>query len=443
MPLQNALLSNTTAGRGEMTIAELNCRGANWRNLVTCPNCGENNPENFRFCGMCGTALEARRPAGAPRVAAPPDAVRTVPSASAEPQRTAISRNVPAQGSAPPVAGPSFLGLNQPPATKRQDGFDSAADGLGNKPFASVDSFFEPEEPKTGARRIFLLLVLLVVLGVAGWWVYSQYLGASTHRALQSVESAPSASEVPAANSATQPGASSGAPSSASSQMPQPSQTSQTSQASQTPSQESQPSTALQTRAASVPNSSQPAAPVGTPPTASENASSPSGKKATSAHGEVADQESSSADRSTSSGTQTAKEIAKETPPTRPEKTAGDNTKAAAPAPGAVSASTDRGDEAFRRGEAYLYGRGVRENCAEAIKSLKAAAAQRSAKARSTFGTMYATGHCVPRDLPTSYSWFAQALRLDPNNQILEKDLTAVWNQMTPPERQMATKMKE
>jgi TPR repeat protein len=101
------------------------------------------------------------------------------------------------------------------------------------------------------------------------------------------------------------------------------------------------------------------------------------------------------------------------------------------------------GDAAFRKGDAYLYGRGVPENCDEAIKNLKAASAGGSAKARSTFGTMYATGHCVPRDLPTSYSWFALALRADPNNQILEKDLTAVWNQMTPPERQLTTKQKQ
>jgi len=101
------------------------------------------------------------------------------------------------------------------------------------------------------------------------------------------------------------------------------------------------------------------------------------------------------------------------------------------------------GDADYRKAEAYLYGRGVPENCDEAVRLLKAASAKQSAKARSTFGTMYATGHCVPRDLPTSYEWFALALRVDPNNQILEKDLTAIWNQMTPPERQMATKQKQ
>jgi TPR repeat protein len=120
---------------------------------------------------------------------------------------------------------------------------------------------------------------------------------------------------------------------------------------------------------------------------------------------------------------------------TRPQRPA----RAAASVP-APATTADNGDAAFRRGEAYLYGRGVAENCDEAVKNLKAASAKRSAKARSAFGTMYATGHCAPRDLPTSYAWFALALRVDPNNQILEKDLTAIWNQMTPPERQAATK---
>jgi TPR repeat protein len=106
-------------------------------------------------------------------------------------------------------------------------------------------------------------------------------------------------------------------------------------------------------------------------------------------------------------------------------------------------AATDSGDADFRKAEGYLYGRGASENCDEAVKYLKAASAKSNAKARSTFGTMYATGHCAPRDLPTSYLWFAMALRADPNNQILEKDLTAVWNQMTPPERQLATRMKQ
>jgi TPR repeat protein len=136
---------------------------------------------------------------------------------------------------------------------------------------------------------------------------------------------------------------------------------------------------------------------------------------------------------------------------TQPKTTPADN-RAATREPGVTSAKTstsptpataDTGDADFRKAEAYLYGRGAGGNCAEAVKYLKAASAKSNAKARSAFGTMYATGHCVQRDLPTSYLWFALALRVDPNNQILEKDLNAVWNQMTPPERQMATRMKQ
>jgi TPR repeat protein len=116
---------------------------------------------------------------------------------------------------------------------------------------------------------------------------------------------------------------------------------------------------------------------------------------------------------------------------------------ASAKASNSPTPAADTGDPDFRKGEAYLYGRGAQENCNDAVKYLKAASAKSNAKARSAFGTMYATGHCVQRDLPTSYLWFALALRVDPNNQILEKDLNAVWNQMTPPERQMATRMKQ
>jgi len=129
------------------------------------------------------------------------------------------------------------------------------------------------------------------------------------------------------------------------------------------------------------------------------------------------------------------------TPASKPAPTKSSRAEAPAQQP-TPAATDDNGDAAYRKAEAVLYGRGVSANCDEAVKYLKEASAKQNAKARSMFGTMYATGHCVSRDLPTSYSWFALALHVDPNNQILEKDLTAVWNQMTPPERQIATKMK-
>jgi TPR repeat protein len=100
----------------------------------------------------------------------------------------------------------------------------------------------------------------------------------------------------------------------------------------------------------------------------------------------------------------------------------------------------DTGDGLFRQGERYLYGRGAAQDCTNALKYLKMASDKQNPKARSALGTMYATGHCVPRDLPSAYRWFALALRVDPNNTVVEKNLSGVWNQMTPPERQLATK---
>jgi TPR repeat protein len=52
---------------------------------------------------------------------------------------------------------------------------------------------------------------------------------------------------------------------------------------------------------------------------------------------------------------------------------------------------------------------------------------------------MYATGHCVGRDLPTAYRWFARALHQEPQNSRISADLQVLWRQMTPQEKQLAT----
>jgi hypothetical protein len=89
-------------------------------------------------------------------------------------------------------------------------------------------------------------------------------------------------------------------------------------------------------------------------------------------------------------------------------------------------------------GEKYLYGSGVPENCGRARKSLLTAAGHANPKAQNVLGTMYATGHCATRDLPTAYRWFGRSLRQDPGNTRIEQDLKVLWNQMTPEERQVA-----
>jgi hypothetical protein len=93
-------------------------------------------------------------------------------------------------------------------------------------------------------------------------------------------------------------------------------------------------------------------------------------------------------------------------------------------------------------GENYLYGRGVRADCALAQRNLLIGAQHSNAKAQTLLGAMYATGHCVTRDLPTAYRWFAKALQGDPSNSRVQRDLEVLWKQMTPEERQIAMRSR-
>jgi TPR repeat protein len=78
-------------------------------------------------------------------------------------------------------------------------------------------------------------------------------------------------------------------------------------------------------------------------------------------------------------------------------------------------------------------------NCTLAEKALSTAAQKKSPRAQTMLGAMYATGHCVNRDLPTAYHWFASALSLNPGNSRLRSDVEMIWRQMTPEEQQLAS----
>ncbi|MGB9072257.1 MAG: hypothetical protein WCC22_06265 [Terriglobales bacterium] len=351
---------------------------------MICPRCLENNPESYRFCGMCGSVLAAVKPAAEPEPARASEKRTPAPVAPPEAKPRPAER-------VQPGSGPSLVGLNQPGVN--QPGVNPPnADSLYDTAFSSMESYFEPGERKPAWRRILLMLVIVAAMGGVAWWGYGSFgwwrEGGK-----------------PGSPQGTNPGAAIVGHS------PTDLETKHTA-APVAPSQ--------QPREAATPGgekSSNPPANAGTSaavPAVTKPAEKPAPprKAAAAAEKSTTPLKSSVAHKST----------------------AGIQTAAAAPA---------GGDALFRKGEAYLYGRGVPKNCDQAIKYLKLAAAESSAKARSAIGTMYATGHCVPRDLPTSYRWFAQALRADPNNQILEKDLSAVWNQMTPPERQLATKLRQ
>jgi TPR repeat protein len=452
---------------------------------VRCPKCGEDNSEKFRFCGMCGTLLEppskvaSSRPGPAPNISSAPAIPTPAVSKTAIPQtpipqtaipqtRTAVEREheiamrrplvantsskpaalKPDRNSVPPISGPSMLGLDFPVVSRpepseaplkqarlnelsanqldenrlaqtpvRADRYsakeaaaefdaprfnDLSVDSFRQTSFSGLDSYIEQEQAKSGVGRALLLLILLAALGAAGWWTYNNYRSIAQSRKAQSdaanaVEAPPESSQakgsavpITTPSPAVAPGAKQSAPAS---------------DVAEGPSENAGPApgtTTAENPPAPQPTPAERPAPVAKTPIVAK--------------------------------TPPPKKIA---PKREPVVAAARASRVPTPVP------TDNGDSSFRKAEAYLYGHGAPQNCDEAVRNLKEASAKSNAKARSAFGTMYATGHCVPRDLPTSYLWFALALRVDPNNQILEKDLNAVWNQMTPPERQMATRMKQ
>jgi hypothetical protein len=97
-------------------------------------------------------------------------------------------------------------------------------------------------------------------------------------------------------------------------------------------------------------------------------------------------------------------------------------------------------DELVTEGERYLYGNGVPQNCDRARTNLFVAAGQSNAEAQAALGAMFATGHCVVRDLPAAYRWFARAERKQSHNPRIEGDLRLLWKEMTLEEQNTAVR---
>ena len=368
--------------------------------FVTCSQCGYENDTQHHFCGMCG-----------------------------EPLRAPYSNPAPVNKPVPGISGPSVLGLG------------SAA------PARSVDYLLEDdEEPHRG--RGFVYFVLLLVLGVAA---------VTAWRLHQGVYPWESRSQRPVTTDSSNPGQ-------PAAQAPAPNATAESSPtaatlAPQTP--------ASQSPAAQPANSSI----TDIPPGGSASTAAPSQASDAAAAAPAPDSAASHADQASSQPPAESKPApaqapqAKPGPPkskarvTRQAATADDDSaddsgdddaatasappprRASKPDPRQVALSSPAADptEAWvLDGQKYLYGNGVPQNCARAKAQLLAAAARSNAQAQSTLGAMYATGHCVDRDVVSAYRWFAQALQNDRSNTRIQQDLQVLWNQMTPQEKQAA-----
>ena len=408
---------------------------------IRCTRCGyENNPQ-FRFCGMCGAALRPRDPEQREdldarrqsegeilsqrlvETAAPPEPMPVEPLiaelTAAQKHQTETVRTYaresrqeshspepfhpePVHGERTPVpmTGLSFLGLSENADDRR------------------VDYLLE-DEPHSGraGRLIGFLLLLAICAGGIFYWRKAGY---------------PWPSHVTTAtDSSTQP-------------------------TTVTPSEVSPPMENRQI--AEKPNTGvgdNPLPPVASDAGSSNAAASNAGAAATndaSAPAKASEESSHSTEASGSDASETKEapenpEKAEADPSQPAEKPLPAQTAALAkpkplkPAPVMSSAENPAEDSLFLQGQKYLYGSpGVPANCARAQQYLTTSATNNNPKAQSTLGTMYATGHCVGRNLPIAYRWFARALREDTRNTRLERDVQMMWDQMSPQERSLALK---
>ncbi|HET7206900.1 MAG TPA: zinc-ribbon domain-containing protein [Terriglobales bacterium] len=366
---------------------------------MRCPRCTSENPPEYRFCGMCGTPLDK------------PLADQPAPTRAAEPVRPAEPPRVePASSS---ISGPSFLGLSGEPQQRGTS--------------RDVSYLLDDEQPKRTYWRFITLLIIIGVVGGLGWLQYkhagkgwtppwenqkpttpvqaSQTPPEQTQpAATQQATNPPSQQPAPVpANGAAQPPQGQGTPGNP----PQPKE-------SDLPPTRSTAATAANQQPGSQPSANPPAQAALQPSSAAPQGETD--KSASAQPPASADENASDAD--------TTEALA----PKKPAKPA-----RVKPAP---VASPD--DALVANAEKYLYGRGVPQNCDRALSSLRAAANRENVRARSLMGTMYATGHCVPKDLPNAYRWFAMASRQQADNMWIQRNLEMIWREMTPQERQLA-----
>jgi hypothetical protein len=353
---------------------------------VRCTHCGYDNSPEYRFCGMCGASL-----------AHPPVATTTTnPTAAKEPVKieTARTTSVPARddnGSSETVHGPSFLGLAEDPKTE-------------------FHYLYEDEEPRSYAGLVFGLILLIGIGGLGYWqWKHNGFPFNRLNAENKPAETA-SPSEVAPAQTQDQ----------------------------QT--KINKPMTGAGDVLPTAPDQNAKPADTGKTP---EVPSQGDQNGANEASGSKNPDQNAATEK-----TQEPTEEAKATPPADvPEKTSKRHSRTPAPKPkasvpspsAAVAAPASPDADLELAGERYLYGNGLPQNCTRAESNLRTAATHGNSKAQTVLGTMYATGHCVGRDLPTAYRWFARALHQEPQNSRISADLQVLWRQMTPQEKQLAT----
>ncbi len=294
-----------------------------------------------------------------------------------------------------PVSGPSFL-------------------GLGDEHSRDLDYLLEDEPPRGHGRLYFALLLLVVSAGLLAWhWQRDGYPWAGLIQRPATSAAPVTAATAPPPQASTPPAV--------------------------IPVEPTANPAPPETQAATAATGEAPQPPAAEPSAGSAPPAGPATKAS-----EPTTQTSEDGNAGEATGKAPAAEApqtgAAETPETERKEAPAVVAKKITPKPSPAAPAVTFEDRLVADGERYLYGRGVPEDCERAQRNLQIAARQSNAKAQTMLGAMYATGHCVGRDLPSAYRWFAKALHGDPGNSRVQRDLEVLWKQMTPEERLLAMK---
>ena len=348
---------------------------------MLCSRCGHDNPEQNRYCAMCGVRLE--KPSAKPAEAATPEKVAPAAGAPARASILGLDSEPPPprpSGPRPSITGPSILGLGTEPEP------------------AGVNYLLEDDEPRRHFG-LWITLVLLVAVVLAGRHFRAELrplagpLYAAVLARVNPQPPAPAAPAVPAAAPAL---------SDPTAAAPQPSATGVANDA---------------TPAAGATQEVQTAASP-TPPPKPE-------------------------DKSVSAVSEESVEPAKPSPDTGEDAASKKNTGKAAKYTHAsrqrpAEAVAPEDNPLLQLAQKYIRGQGVHQDCAIGLAYLREAMKRPSAAAASQMGALYATGTCVPLDRLAAYRYFSSALQMAPNNAWLAQERDGLYGQMSSAERRQA-----
>jgi len=423
---------------------------------MLCQECGTNNPDTNNFCGQCGRRLFAKPLREVPvretvaanqgRVRSTGDALsklgianydyvdvgelapeeHVAPVAPMRPEPV-VSRPSPLSIVPPPEpvirpAEPTPRTVEPEPVVEDEETVHTTISGpsfLGLTDSSSSDesSYLLQDDAPRSSGGWFLTIVILIILGIVGWLEWPKIKSGEIHIPyLDKLISQANSDSTPAPKQKAVDQADNSDEKLMTNDPTLKDQNLDSKAAENKPAENG-------AAAASSPNGS--ASSTGT-----ANSSAPSPPTATNQNSDAT--KSADAKAAASDSDQEAKAVSPDKPAPSPKSA---NTK-----PSARTAKTAGGPDPSQNqnlllGEQYLYGRGVPQNCNQALKYFRSAAEQENAPAMSHLGAMYASGNCVTMNRVTAYTWLAKAQNADPSNHWRERNMNMLWRDMTPQER--------